>query len=645
MHLSTSLRVPPLTSTIIPPPSSHATAFSRPAYLENSALRHCLLSEPAPAAPPAPYLLGTLHASAAATSSRAGSSSPTARDTGDSDEDSNAGERGRTTTPSLPRQPVETYMYLPTRWSETDRCPSLSVSVDGRELTFHGANFSGEREAASARTNYPIPPACGIYYYEIEVLNKGQKGRVRVLLSRFYEAHHGIFGLGNVRLGRLPGWEGKSWGYHGDDGNSFASETEGSAYGPKFSTGDTVGCGIDFGTGRAFFTKNGRYLGDVFENLGSAGDLYPTVGLRTSNEAIRANFGHEPFMYDIETRASEARNKAWAQIQSTPIAWTSGAFTKEPEAGEGDEVKKPLNELILGYLAHHGYANTANAFRKQAERRAVGNVGTTTPMTMDTDGEFAAASFSNASHSSSLGPDATLIQNDTVKRQRIVHAITAGDIDTALDETKRCYPSVLEREGGIIMFKLRCRKFIELVLEAAAAWRVMREQGANEKGKETANGANMDVDDDSNHTNGASVRNGSSKSRTKSSASSVAPSFSQIALERAIMNGQSLQADYKSDARLEVQAIYKRALSLVAYDDPLADDPRVPQSVKEIAGQTARDALAEEVNRAILESQGRPPHPPLERLYRHTQASIVQLGWLGVGAAAFADMPKEFMDA
>jgi hypothetical protein len=44
-------------------------------------------------------------------------------------------------------------------------------------------------------------------------------------------------------------------------------------------------------------------------------------------------------------------------------------------------------------------------------------------------------------------------------------------------------------------------------------------------------------------------------------------------------------------------------------------------------------------------SQGRPAHPALERLYRQAGACIVQLGLLGVGAAAFADMRKEFHDA
>lgn len=44
-------------------------------------------------------------------------------------------------------------------------------------------------------------------------------------------------------------------------------------------------------------------------------------------------------------------------------------------------------------------------------------------------------------------------------------------------------------------------------------------------------------------------------------------------------------------------------------------------------------------------SQGRPARPALESLYRQAAACVTKLGLLGVGAAAFADMPKEFLDA
>jgi hypothetical protein len=33
----------------------------------------------------------------------------------------------------------------------------------------------GDKDAAAARTIHPIPPACGIYYYEVEILGKEHK--------------------------------------------------------------------------------------------------------------------------------------------------------------------------------------------------------------------------------------------------------------------------------------------------------------------------------------------------------------------------------------------------------------------------------------------------------------------------------------
>lgn len=62
---------------------------------------------------------------------------------------------------------------------------------------------------------------------------------------------------------RLPGWESESWAYHGDDGKSFFGENQGQgrSYGPMFGANDTIGCGVNFSSGCAFFTKNGVFLG------------------------------------------------------------------------------------------------------------------------------------------------------------------------------------------------------------------------------------------------------------------------------------------------------------------------------------------------------------------------------------------------
>ena len=44
------------------------------------------------------------------------------------------------------------------------------------------------------------------------------------------------------------------------------------------------------------------------------------------------------------------------------------------------------------------------------------------------------------------------------------------------------------------------------------------------------------------------------------------------------------------------------------------------------------------------ESQGFPRQAALERIYRQTGASLVQLGFLGVGTAVFADLQRELLD-
>jgi SPRY domain len=103
-------------------------------------------------------------------------------------------------------------------------------------------------------------------------------------------------------LTRLPGWEPDSWGYHGDDGNIFEGRGIGKPYGPTFTTGDTIGCCIDFQHEVVFYTINGQQLGIAFRHLtpGKVGrDLYPTIGLQTLGEHIKMNFGGTPFVFDI----------------------------------------------------------------------------------------------------------------------------------------------------------------------------------------------------------------------------------------------------------------------------------------------------------------------------------------------------------
>ena len=197
---------------------------------------------------------------------------------------------------------------LPSRFNERDRCPILEILNGGMEAKFAGPAKGTDSDAASVRADQPIPSSCGIYYYEVSILARGNQGYSSTLSQT---GSNGRFiGIGfcrsNVTLNRLPGWEADSWGYHGDDGHSFCCQGIGKTYGPTFTTGDVIGCCINFRKGIAFYTKNGVQLDVAFRDLtfdppgkSDKGNFYPSIGLRTPGEHVRVNFGQKPFVFDI----------------------------------------------------------------------------------------------------------------------------------------------------------------------------------------------------------------------------------------------------------------------------------------------------------------------------------------------------------
>ena len=100
---------------------------------------------------------------------------------------------------------------------------------------------------------------------------------------------------------KMPGWDGNSYGYHGDDGGIFHGHGDMlRRYGPSFGPGDVIGCGLEYTTKRVFFVKNGEFLGyafDVREDVMEKG-LYPTVGVDTECPLF-VNFGTKPFLFDL----------------------------------------------------------------------------------------------------------------------------------------------------------------------------------------------------------------------------------------------------------------------------------------------------------------------------------------------------------
>ncbi|KAK9505116.1 hypothetical protein O3M35_009244 [Rhynocoris fuscipes] len=289
---------------------------------------------------------------------------------------------------------------LPRSWSPKDKFNYIGLSNGNLRVHYKGYGKT-HKDAASVRATYPIPASCGLYYFEVKIVSKGRDGYMGIGLS-----------AQGVNMNRLPGWDKHSYGYHGDDGHSFCSSGTGLPYGPTFTTGDVIGCGVNLIDNTCFYTKNGHNLGIAFADLPP--NLYPTVGLQTPGEVVDANFGQSPFVFDIEDMMKELKARTKASIENFPF----------PESYK--EHQQTLHSLVLSYLIHHGYSATAEAFAS------------------GTGLEFT--------------EDISSIKN----RQRILKLVLAGRKGDAIELTSRLYPGLLE-ERPDLFFMLKCRQFIEMI--------------------------------------------------------------------------------------------------------------------------------------------------------------------------------------
>uniref|UniRef100_A0A8D0B2N5 RAN binding protein 10 n=1 Tax=Sander lucioperca TaxID=283035 RepID=A0A8D0B2N5_SANLU len=289
---------------------------------------------------------------------------------------------------------------LPRSWSPKDKYSYIGLSQNNLRVHYkgHGKNH---KDAASVRATHPIPAACGIYYFEVKIVSKGRDGYMGIGLS-----------AQGVNMNRLPGWDKHSYGYHGDDGHSFCSSGTGQPYGPTFTTGDVIGCCVNLINNTCFYTKNGISLGVAFTDLPP--NLYPTVGLQTPGEIVDANFGQQPFVFDIEDYMSEWRAKIHGMIARFPIGERLG------------EWQSVLQNMVSSYLVHHGYCATATAFARATE--------------------------------TIIQEEQTSIKN----RQRIQKLVLAGRVGEAIDATQHLYPGLLEHNPNLL-FMLKCRQFVEMV--------------------------------------------------------------------------------------------------------------------------------------------------------------------------------------
>jgi hypothetical protein len=97
----------------------------------------------------------------------------------------------------------------------------------------------------------------------------------------------------------------------------------------------------------------------AFRDLKKDVPYFPTVGMKKPGETLRANFGQDPFAFDIDKMVANEKAAIQAEIAHTSVA------------NETDMI----HDLIGQYLAHDGYVETARAFREEIveEARALAN--------------------------------------------------------------------------------------------------------------------------------------------------------------------------------------------------------------------------------------------------------------------------------
>ena len=161
----------------------------------------------------------------------------------------------------------------------------------------------------------------------------------------------------------------------------------GSKYGPTFGTGDTIGCLLDRVTKTIRYTHNGSLLGIAFRQVPCDRKtmLYPSVGLRSAGEWIKANFGKEPFAFDIENyKQTTCKNFVDSilamPLPSLPDGTSPNTITDAPPASElaqrkGTNAFPVLSGLgIPAATAPGGAANRSNGITSSSASTPLGVV-------------------------------------------------------------------------------------------------------------------------------------------------------------------------------------------------------------------------------------------------------------------------------
>ncbi|KAL9234615.1 hypothetical protein vseg_009469 [Gypsophila vaccaria] len=284
----------------------------------------------------------------------------------------------------------------------------IAVSPDKLTVQYTIVNLH-YHDVGVVQANHPAPVNCVAYYFETKVLNSGAHGYIAI-----------GFTPKDFQMCRQPGWDANSYGYHGDDGLLYYDGRSGEPFGPTFTTGDTVGAGINYASQELLFTKNGVIVGTVFKNVKC--QLFPSIGLHSKDEEVTVNFGKEPFLFDIKAYEAQERLKQQTMIENITL---------------------PQNvnyDVIRSYLLHYGYKDTLDVF-DMANNNSVAPIAIS-----QANGSVKQESMYSLNH-----------------RMIIRQLIRSGKMDAVFDKLREWYPQLIQDDKSPVVFLLHCQKFIELV--------------------------------------------------------------------------------------------------------------------------------------------------------------------------------------
>lgn len=470
--------------------------------------------------------------------------------------------------PANANQPVP---EIPRTWTKHDS-NTIVTSLQGNknvEVRNDSNINENNKEFSWLRGDVVIPQLCGIYYYEV---------------TFDYCLRDTVIGVGfchsKASLTKLPGIDQFSWGYHSDDGRTASNPGHNQQFGPPYGMHDTIGCGFDFSTNTIFFTKNGLLLGtnliksngyllDVLESQ-YCEHLYPCIGFK-SCISFKTNFGGQRFVYDID---QHVRNKKEQLINE--IKKVDGLPQRSFWAEKKRNMPELMNQLLLNYFSYLGYSDTYKLFDEETKRQQ---------QTINRQ------SVQITSESTAWESKLRVFES----RQLIRTLITVGKIDEAILLLKEHYPKILEQDDSIILFKLQCCKFIELVRSTIPG---------NPDSMSNVDSSNQE---DTKYT-------------------------------KLVQFGQKLRDTYKNDIRPEVQERLTQCFLLLAYEDPRQD-----KSVAFLLSERERQKLAEEVISKIMVFLNKPAEPDLARVAGYTMGLVNVLQSQKVGDATLLNAHKDFL--